>query len=633
MTRARYRLESLGFDLPRLTFALRTALAASLALILAWALGLEHPQWAAMTVWCAAQPVRGMLIEKSIYRAVGTVVGSLFGVLLVLLADGSIPLLVSGLTLWISLCVAAGNLIHGLPSYAVLLSGYSAAMVSLLHAGPPGDIFGLGVDRLLTVLTGVVTALLVGLLLTRRSSEPELQTELLQHSGQLLQWWLEGNDARTDAATGHRLNRLAQLEQRLTGSAYGSLRARRYARRARHLLHAQVALLLRPGPELAALSPVKRQQLNALAQALQRNESQTRILQQLRTTMRGAELPAAELQQLLWQLRLLLQTSQQRQAPETGPVSTIILHRDWIGARQAMLRAAALLLALGCFWWLTGWHAGHFLLLGASVMITLFSTFENPSAVMRNVFFGQVLGALTALACEWLIWPLMDSSLERLLVMIPFIFCGALPVAHRRTQSGAMDFNLIMLLLLQPLALSTHGFEHSLTLALAVVSAPLLALVCFRYLYPTNKRQRRQNLIRMIVHDLERQAKGTTAVERRAARQARLHHRALRLLQLTAPDDHAIRQSSRFILAAHEVGRHIEQLQLLLQKQPDLKPRTRRRIQLALRHLARLETRPERACRALAICIERCYPTQSKPHYPHIFPAALSTNANAAQQD
>jgi hypothetical protein len=62
-----------GFDPVRLRQHLRTAFAACLALLAAWQLGLEHPQWAAMATWAASQPLRGQLLEKSFFRVAGTV--------------------------------------------------------------------------------------------------------------------------------------------------------------------------------------------------------------------------------------------------------------------------------------------------------------------------------------------------------------------------------------------------------------------------------------------------------------------------------------------------------------------------------------------------------------------------------
>ena len=68
-----------GLDPQRLRFSLRTALAACAALLVSWAIGLEHPQWSAMTVFAASQPARNMLLEKSFFRGVGTVVGTTAG--------------------------------------------------------------------------------------------------------------------------------------------------------------------------------------------------------------------------------------------------------------------------------------------------------------------------------------------------------------------------------------------------------------------------------------------------------------------------------------------------------------------------------------------------------------------------
>src|SRR5690606_22755459 len=62
----------LGFDVAALPFTLRTALAACAALLLGWLMGLDHAQWAAMTVWATSQPLRGQIFEKSLFRMAGT---------------------------------------------------------------------------------------------------------------------------------------------------------------------------------------------------------------------------------------------------------------------------------------------------------------------------------------------------------------------------------------------------------------------------------------------------------------------------------------------------------------------------------------------------------------------------------
>ena len=124
-----------GFD--SLRQHLRTAFAACLAVLAAWALGLEHPQWAGMTVWAASQPLRGQLLEKSFFRITGTIIGTAAGVVLVLIANGDLLWLVTGLAVWMGVCAGLGNLQRSFASYGTMLSGYSAAMVALLTTATP----------------------------------------------------------------------------------------------------------------------------------------------------------------------------------------------------------------------------------------------------------------------------------------------------------------------------------------------------------------------------------------------------------------------------------------------------------------------------------------------------------------
>ena len=128
----------------------------------------------------------------------------------------------------------------------------------------------------------------------------------------------------------------------------------------------------------------------------------------------------------------------------------IALHRDWVSARHAMIRATGLMLLLGAIWVVTGWAAGPYLLLGTAVMATLFSTWENPGRIMTAVLIGQVFGGIAALACRWLVWPHATGEAELIFMIMPFILSGVLPLSHPRTMASATDYCMILLLLLQP---------------------------------------------------------------------------------------------------------------------------------------------------------------------------------------
>ncbi|WP_460900794.1 FUSC family protein [Paraburkholderia jirisanensis] len=147
-------------------FAGRTALAATLGLLCSILAGLHEPHWAAWTVVSVGIAVRGDGLQKSLNRAIGTVVGAPAGVLLVFVAQGSEPLLVGMLAVWLATCVYAGVLLRNYRAYAAVLAGYSAVIVAMSVTGEAGQLFELGRDRCAGIFIGIGCALLV-LLLSR----------------------------------------------------------------------------------------------------------------------------------------------------------------------------------------------------------------------------------------------------------------------------------------------------------------------------------------------------------------------------------------------------------------------------------------------------------------------------------
>ncbi len=520
-----------------LAFAVRTAIGACAALLLALALGLEHPQWAAMTVWAASQPVRGQLLEKSFYRFAGTLVGVIAGVLMVLAANGSVAWLVVGLALWIAFSTALGHLVRGFLVYGVILSGYSASMVALLDNGDPALVVGLGIDRFLTIATGVAVALVIGLIFAPAGGPGALAQAIRQVTARLLALMADAGNRSEESIreeTRRLLADIAELEGKLEPHAAGSRKAHRFVVTARALLIAEVDILLRlRGPDRTTLTPEESIALARAANALSRERAEEEAL----SALSAAALPGQEDD---WQSRIAglhMTLADHMDAPErpanrnSAAAPLVILHADLRGARSAALRALLVMLAVGGVWAFTGWHGGTFLLLGLSIMISLFSTFENPARFMRNVMIGQCLGVAGALTCRWLVWPLVDgSTLSLTLAMIPFILVGALVMAHGRTRLVGFDYNMVMLLLLQP-ALPLHGtFTQSLGMGAAVLAAPAVAFCAYR-LMPVDARRRDAMLVQAMLAELKDMAVSRRPLNARV-RRARLHHRLLRLVQL-----------------------------------------------------------------------------------------------------
>jgi len=188
-------------------------------------------------------------------------------------------------------------------------------------------------------------------------------------------------------------------------------------------------------------------------------------------------------------------------------------------------------LAAGLLWLATGWAMGSFLMLGTAIMTTVFSTADNPVQTMRFVVFGQIAGAAGALSCRWLLWPVASGQIELILSMMPFVLLGAFIFAHRRTTRIAFDYNMVMLLLLQPTWPLTGDFAGSLATAAAVVLGPLVAMMSYRFVFPIDGRRRLQTLISMMVHEIEAMAARPDASTHRPVWRARLYHRVLRLVR------------------------------------------------------------------------------------------------------
>lgn len=609
-TRAEALFVRLGFDTPRLKRALVPASTGCLALLVAWLVGLEHPQWSALTVWTAMLPTRGQLLEKSLFRFLGTISGTLAGVLLVLVSIDRPAVLVVGLAGWIAACAGIGNLQRGFVAYGTILAGYSAAMVALLDAGHPDQIFALGLDRFLTIAVGVAAALVVGLLVTPKRAEAPLLERLRLLSARVLDDMAASlGGARRAGELNRLLEDMAAIEDALDVHGAGSLKARQSAHAFRALLDAEISALiwLRDPPCAGRGDSGCAAALERAAEALRAPPISLETVHKELDEAIGRAGDDAGLRAVLTVLRPALERAFGKPSPRReawSPSAVLSLHRDWIGARQAGIRAFVAMLSVGVVWLVTGWSVGPFMLLGLAVMISLFSTFDNPAIMLRTAVLGQVLGAVGAIACRWLAWPLADNAFEVILLMMPFILLGAPIVANRRTASVSFDYNMVVLLLLQPAFPLTGTFTQSLASAGALISGPILALVAYRLVYPVDARRRMEHLAAMMVADLQRLARRTVSAGQEQIWRARVHHRLLRLVRWSGKVRGQDDEMTRGGLAVVTTGLAILHLRDL-HGASGLPAITDRRMSGVLKRLERVGQDPARAARALRLMADR----------------------------
>ncbi|NML76558.1 FUSC family protein [Rhizobium sp. S-51] len=601
-------MAAIGFDLPRLNFALRTAIAACLALLVAWSIGLEHPQWSAMTVWAAAQPTRGQLLEKSFFRIFGTLVGVVAGVALVAVSGADPRPLVIGLSIWIGICVAAGNLLRGYVSYGAMLSGYSASMVALLDTAHPDHVLALGADRAATIMVGVLTALVIGWILTPSAAEQEMTGRMRRVTARLLRDLAaslrNGSATALDDEQRSLLAEMAAIDEMLDPHGAGSFRSRQAVRAMRTVLSVQISLLLAGRRGSHGQSDAVADLLDEAAVGFEGGNGSDGPLALIdraadRAGLQGDLGEALQsLSQAIRAHRIALGQAVVTNAPGRQGSHPVVLHRDWVGARQASIRAMLCMLAVGLFWVVTGWAAAPFLLLGLSIMTTIFSTFDNPAQTMRFVLLGQVFGGAGALACRFLAWPLAASELQVVLLTMPFILVGALFFSHRRTLASAFDYAMVSLLLLHPEFPLPGDLPTMLSSIVAVVTAPLVAILAYRVIFPLNAGARLETLIFMMVHELQDMARAEDASQHRLTWRARLYHRLFRLIRFAERSGGTHRDVTDGGLAILSIGYSILSLQDLV-RDGSLSDCEERATRAALQRLKKIGSEPLKAAIAL----------------------------------
>lgn len=600
-TTLRQSLEGMGFVPSRFAFTLRTAITACIAIWIAWLAGLEHPQWSGMTVWAASLPIRGELLEKSLFRFIGTIIGALYGVGLLIASEGNPWLLVCGLALWIGLCAGAGNVIQGFASYGAMLAGYSALMVSLLHSAHSSNPFAVGIDRVLTVLCGAITALIAGWFFSKKSDINTPVQRTLKQTAEIitqLKSYLAGHQAPANIA--EILSELAAIDETLDSRGAGSLRSRQTVKSLRHIVLALVPLLL--WMKQNALPAGSRRLANTLPTA-EDNPASPDYSKAILYAATCTQHPL--LHDSLRSIAHALDSLTRLQEEAGNEEPAIPVHRDWIQARQAFLRSFITIMVAGATWLLTGWQAGTYLLLGSAVMTTIFSTMDNPVAMLKQVIIGQALGAFTAFACHWLVWPHADSEPMLIWMMMPFVIGGGIFMAHKRGAGPlGFDFSMVLLLMLQPVW-PLHGTPADTLAAVAgVILGPILGLIAFMLIFPPNTRKRLHALIMMMTREISSIASRRGSSDKRAAWRARLSHRILYLLRFahkTQANKAHIVETSFTVYLLGATAMHLDALLM----DPTLSSSDKRNLHLLLNRLAHLSEQPDKTTHALELATTR----------------------------
>ncbi|MBN3728162.1 FUSC family protein, partial [Burkholderia sp. Ac-20379] len=161
----------------------KTVAAALLAMGIAMRLELSQPRIAMTTVFVLMQPMSGMVFAKAFYRTIGTVVGLAAALALGGLFAQQPELYMAGITLWVSLCIAAAVRSRHFRWYGYVLAGYTAALIGIPAVMTPDALFLSALTRAAEVTVGIVcSAAVSGLVLPLSSSRALMRSLNARHA-------------------------------------------------------------------------------------------------------------------------------------------------------------------------------------------------------------------------------------------------------------------------------------------------------------------------------------------------------------------------------------------------------------------------------------------------------------------
>jgi uncharacterized membrane protein YccC len=148
-------LRALTLSGPRGNAALRSAIATTVAVLVALALHLDNPFWAGISGVVLVQTDRAATLARSVDRIIGTIIGAAVGYFGAGLAEDHLAflMLAGGFTAFALYGQERAE--HG---YAVLLSGITVVLILFGTLATPGKALDLAIYRGLEILVGVFVA-------------------------------------------------------------------------------------------------------------------------------------------------------------------------------------------------------------------------------------------------------------------------------------------------------------------------------------------------------------------------------------------------------------------------------------------------------------------------------------------
>jgi uncharacterized membrane protein YccC len=497
------------------------------ALWLALRLGLDAPLTAVATTFVLALPSSGMVLEKALYRLLGTVVGCAAALTLVALFPQQAPPLFAGLALWVALCTAGAAMHRNQQSYSFVLAGYTACMIAVPALDNPANVFALAVTRATEVGLGVLVAVTVHDVLLPRAHGPQVLRTVQARYERFLGFCRQVLEHRLPPAEAE-LNHLrfaadiAALESGRAAAFFEAGLGRGQTRQLHafneafmaalttfytlhRLLHRMRADAASPVPALVA--PLEALLAQALAEALQQSGGIAgasahllpAALAQAADTAR-AQLPAGEerwridfdtaaelaerfarhlvafvgIYHGLAQAKRMQVSEPQAYAPKTPP---------GIVAASGVRAAIALLCGATLWYWLA-WPQLANALLMTTIFCALASGSPRPTAMIKQVLTGFVIGSPLTYGTVFLLLAHADGFPMLMLATAPLLGLAAWLTSDPKRAGIGIGMAMLSSQFLAPQHMANYDAGIVMNSLFAQTAGVVLAYLIFTVVLP-----------------------------------------------------------------------------------------------------------------------------------------------------
>jgi uncharacterized membrane protein YccC len=624
----------------------KTVTAALLALGIAMLLELQQPRTAMTTVFVLMQPFSGMVLAKSFYRIVGTLVGMLAALLLGALFAQQPELYMLGITVWMGTCVAAAVRYRHFRWYGFVLAGYTAALIGIPTVMEPNSLFLAALTRAAEVAIGIVCSAAVSALIVPRRSSLALQNALQSRHLNFTAFAVKVLDGAVERGTSERY--FADLVDEVVGfeatRAFAAFEDPGMRSRSQvlarlnhefmdvcarlHALH-QLKKRLRDNQstlvadsttsyfqELAQLLAEHKERRfdssDAAGLSIRLRNFQKALPARMRATRRPLEstepqsLPDFDTAgELLYRfvvefIRYIdtyasLETNH-NPARERPPVRYVSRTNGFVVA-CTFARTAVVVGAVSWFWIATNWQSGGMAVIGAALTCALTSSAPNPVKLALQMAVGAACATIAGYLVTCYVYPAIDGFPLLCAMLAPVLAAGTFFASRAKTAGYGVGFTVFFCLLAAPDNVVAYAPDLLINNGIAIIVAMLVAAVGAAIVFPVQMPW----LIARIEGDLRSQITlaCTAPLAGLAQRFQSSTHDLMHQLRMLLPRrSRRHRQALRWMLVTLEVGhaaldlrREIE----LAEYAPHMHTRWKSSLDRVTQDLAQLFERPDKA--------------------------------------